>query len=205
MYVTGNSAQYNYYSDLTRNFSMLFIPSTSTRDKRYSSSYASMNLCLSLALVVAGGNRPVNQSEPLITTLMPTTELDIAERLMEIVVNKNDDKNHSTNVQDNLRVLSNIVQIEFENEAPVHISNPANSSRSLMVIRDSPEFNKRRSIYISPIWFPLNLISIILSFMSLVATIILYLRYPVIHKQSRIYVAPTNTYNESSSLTSSCE
>ena len=205
MHVTGNFAKFNYYIDFTRNFSMLFIPSKSAREKRYSPSYASMNLCLSLALVVAGGNRPVNQSEQLITTLMPTTELDIADRLMDIVVNRNDDKNHSTNVQDNLRVLSNIVQIEFENEAPVHISNPANSSGSFMVIRESADFNNRRLIHISPIWFPLNLISIILSFMSLVATIILYARYPVMHKQSRIYVAPANTYNESSSLTSSCE
>ena len=170
------------------------------------SSYASLRFFMGLVLAVAGGSRPKNSTQEITTTILPTTEFNV-EKIIDIFTK---DENLTTRPQDHLRVLSNIVQIEFENETPVHISNEFNKSEPVVVVRDSPPIQTRQ-ILISPFLIVTSLISLTFNFFALIFTLIMYtkypryVRYPESQKESHIYVAPTQSYNESQSLTSSCE
>ena len=176
------------------------------RREKNCSSYASLKFFMALVLTVAGGSRPKNSTQEITTTLIPTTNLDVVDKMIDIFLTKNE----TTRPQDNLRVLSNIVQIEFENETPVHISKEFNKSEPVVVVRESPPIQTRQ-ILISPFLIVTSLISLTFNFFALIFTLIMYtkypryVRYPVSQKESHIYVAPTQSYNESQSLTSSCE
>ena len=186
---------------------MFYVPRIVRRENNCSS-YASLRLFMVLVLAVAGGSRPKNVTDEIFTTIIPTTDLNVVDKMIDIFVTKDD--NLTTRPQDHLRVLSNIVQIEFENETPVHISNEFNKSEPVVVVRDSPPIQARQ-ILISPFLIITSLISLTFNFLALIFTLIMYtkyprfVRYPVSQKESHIYVAPTQSYNESQSLTSSCE
>ena len=157
-----------------------------------------MKLIILFVLSVAAGSRPTPESQ---TTEM--TEVDIAERLMNIVTHKTDIPD--TNQQDSVRFLSNIVQIDFENESQVEISDRFNSSQPIIRIREDTQRMIPHVFRLSPMLMPLTLITLILNFLTLIISLVLYTKYPVIQKSSRIYVSQPDRYQESSSLTSSCE
>ena len=157
-----------------------------------------MKLIILFILSVAAGSRPTQETP---TTEM--TELDIAERLLSIVTHKTDISD--TNEHDSLRFLSNIVQIDFENESPVEISESVNSSQPIIRIKEDTQRIRPYLFNLSPMLMPLTVITLIMNFLTLIISLILYAKYPVIQKSSRIYLSQPDRYQESSSLTSSCE
>ena len=151
-------------------------------------------------VLVGAGVRPSPTTQPIESET--TTELNVAEQIIDIITTVNNSQ-YAIPSQDKLRILSNIVNIDFENKAPIDIGQSENRSEPLIVVRDDRP--TRPIICFSPLLMPLTLIGLILSAFTLIFTIILYSKQPVIQKNSRIYVAQQDRYNESTSLTSSCE
>lgn len=165
-----------------------------------------MKLILVFIFLVAAGPRTVNSSQVVeTTTTLPTetTEFNMANRLMNIITY---DQNVTHEPEkDNLRILSNIVKIDIENEAPVEIRESRNASESVIVIKDQANIINQRQLFVPHFLIPVSIISLVLNFSNFILAIVLYSKYPVIRRESKIYMTRQDVYDESSSLTSSCE
>ena len=84
-------------------------------------------------VLVGAGVRPSPTTKPIETE--NTTEMDVADQIIDIITTVNNSQ-YAIPSQDKLRILSNIVNIEFENEAPVDIGKNENRSEPLIVVRD---------------------------------------------------------------------
>ena len=163
-------------------------------------------LSLYFALVTCGdrGPRPTAKIENT-TDLVEYDEVDIAGTLMDLFNNQHFSSNLSFEPGDKIRVLSNIVKIQLDEESQEENSNPITMNNDLNPIEKAD--CKSKVIFLpSSYWlFILNIVTFITTFSTFVLSIILIYKAQEVHR-SQLYFPAQNRYNnEQVSLTSSCE